>query len=97
MIQPAQIEYGGVFYEIRVPTGADWLAVAPLEPHEKSLVMVLRCTYCKGVPAWSSMSELEVSPMPLLLAIDSQIGQMLEYDIADPTSAKCADCPEHLA
>ena len=97
MIEPREIEYNGIAFTIRVPLGGDWLAVSALEGHERSLVMILRCVERDGAPAWQSVQDLERVPMALLLKFDQILGELLEYDVPDPTSARCADCPAPLA
>jgi len=99
VIEARELEWNDVAIVVSVPMGADWLAVADLEGTERTFALILRCVKRKntGEPLWQSVQDLERVPVALLLNLDRILGELMEYDIADPTSARCADCPAPLA
>ena len=69
-LKPKRVEIDGQVFDIRVPLGSDWLAIAPLEAAERSLALILRLVEVDGAPAWKSVQELERLPMAMLLLLD---------------------------
>lgn len=89
-MKPRTIEIDGTEYTCTPPTGADWLASADLPPAERSMELVARCVHVDGRPAFADAEAVARQPMALIMQLDRELGELLDYGISDPTSGASA-------
>lgn len=81
------VTVSGTAYRVVEPTVSDWLLVCDLEPTERMLALVERCVVldASAAPAFDSREKLLAAPASLLMALDSRLGELLAFDVPDPT------------
>ena len=84
-MKPRLMEIDGTAYDLRPPTGGDWLAVAGLDPIERTLLLIVRCVSRDGRPAFRDQAAAEGATMALIQALDAALSELMAYEIPDPT------------
>jgi len=86
-MNPKNVSIGGVDYVVQAPTGRHYMASLEMQDFDKACFFILECVQLNGRAAFSTIEEVQLKPLALLLKLESVVSSLLEYDIPDPTSA----------